>query len=152
MEIRRRDLALTIAVVLLLSVAIVRTAIPDRSRMRPLSIEGLTIASIDLPAHSKDIAEREWSPPTDVYVVGWSYHVPSTGGVLSLLAPPGDTLIFRVRGGEFDLRPQFVQAGTGYLIRRGQKLRARLHVETLEQPGKTHGAIVLVYFVPVEGN
>lgn len=148
----RRDIALGTGALLLLAVAVVRVAVPDRSRMRPLSIEGFTISSVELGPHSEDIAEREWSPPADVYVVGWSYHVPATGGVLSLIAPPGDTLIFRVRGGEPDLRPQFMQAGTGYLVRKGQKLRARLHVETLEQPGKTHGAIVLVYFVPAEGN
>ena len=152
LQFSRRDLALGLGAAVLLAVAIVRTAVPDRSRMRSLSIEAIAIKSQPIGQAETTHADGTWSPPADVYVVGWSYHIGAGPGILTLLAPPGETMLFRAVGGSAEIKPQFVAAGTGYRVLKGQQLRARLDVTNTGPAGETHGAMVLIYFVPLEGN
>jgi hypothetical protein len=152
LRLTRIEALVAAAGLVLLAVAVVRLAVPDRSRMRPLSIEGITIKSQPIGQAETTHAEATWGPPEDVYIVGWAYHVGAAPGILTLIAPPGDTVLMRVRGGSDEIRPQFVAAGAGYRLRKEQQLRARLDVTNTGPAGETHGAIVLVYYVPVEGN
>src|SRR5687767_5655405 len=57
--------------ILLLAVAILRVAIPDRARLRSLSVEGCFAPSVNLEPGDRLIREAEWKPPDDIYVVGW---------------------------------------------------------------------------------
>jgi hypothetical protein len=152
MQISRRDLLLGAGALLVLAVAIVRTAVPDRSRMRPVSIESIAIKSQPIGQAETTRAEGAWSPPEDAYVVGWSYWIGAAPGILTVIAPPGETVLLRVRGGSDEIKPQFLAAGAGFRLRKEQQLRARLEVTNTGPAGETHGAMVLIYFVPVAGN
>jgi hypothetical protein len=63
-EIRtsRRDLALWGAGLLLLAVALVRLAVPDRARLRSVSIEAMDIASEPIGQGQTVDREATWSP------------------------------------------------------------------------------------------
>ncbi len=158
MNISRRDLALGAASLLLLATALVRLAVPDRSRIRPLSIEGVSVPSLPIGQGESVKKAADWTPPADVYLVGWSHYIgaKTPGAVLTLVVPgspsTGETVVLRALGGSDEIKPQFVAAGTGYRINKGQRLRAALDVTNTGPPGETHGAIVLLYFVPVQGN
>ena len=68
----RRDLWLAGGALLLLAIAAVRLAVPDRSRLRPLSIEGVDLKMGPVPAGQTITQETTWEPPDDVYILGWS--------------------------------------------------------------------------------
>src|SRR5438105_15520582 len=76
MEIKRQEFALGIGLVILLAVAIVRTIIvPDRSRLRPVSVEGLDILSEPIGQGQRIVREKTWNPPANVYLLGWNYRL-----------------------------------------------------------------------------
>src|SRR3954454_14841675 len=91
MQVSRRDAALAFAGLLLLAIAIVRVAVPDRLRLRALSVQGLDIDDEPLPSGDTITREKRWSPPTDIYLMGWQYRNggSSAGSELSLLREPG---------------------------------------------------------------
>jgi hypothetical protein len=137
---------------LLLAVGVVRLAVPDRSRMRALSLQGFDIASEHIDHGQTLQREKVWQPPDDVYIVGWNPWVgaASSGGELTLLAA-GVRLFFFVQG-DAAANHTVYPAGTGYLLRKGQTLTLRYHLVNMGPAGETKGAGALVYFVPVEGN
>ena len=153
MTVSRRDFAVAAAVVLVLAVAIVRTAIPDRSRLRPLSVEGMEIRGEVIPT-GEIVREATWSPPADVYVLGMNYRIGASGAGAELMLLAGKTALFQTRTGDaipMD-NPTFFQNTAAYVLRKGERLTLRYHVVNTGPPGETSGAGALIYFVPVEGN
>jgi hypothetical protein len=137
---------------LLLAVAVVRLAVPDRSRMRPLSLQGIDISSEKIDQGQTLERERVWHPPDDIYVVGWSPWVGAAqaGGELTLFA--AGVQLFRFAQSDSAANDTAYPAGTGFLLRKGEGLTLRYRLENMGPPGETKGAGAIVYFVPVEGN
>jgi len=152
-EIRttRRDLALWGAGALLLVVALVRVAMPERARLRSVSIEAIDIATEPIAQGQTIERQATWSPPDDVYLLGWDYDVQTSAAPLLRLLH-GNTRLFMVGGAGGTADHAVFPAGTGYLVRKGEALTLVFRVTNGGPPGETHGASVLLYFVPVEGN
>lgn len=153
MNVEKRDLVLAAGAFLLVAVGVVRTAMPDRYRLRPLSVQGMDIVSEPIGTRETLTREVTWSPPVDVYVMGWSYRIGgfTAGGELSMFA--GTTRLFEVAAADAPAsNPSFFQNGAGFLLRQGDKLTLRYRLTNTGPPGQTRGAGALVYFVPVEGN
>lgn len=157
MEVSRRDLAIGAAVLLLLAVAIVRTAVPDRSRLRPLSIQGLDIAPA-LVGQGKDlVSEQVWEAPADVYIMGWNYYIGAPGsGAELLLLGPNEERVFQARAttnpNALPVGMMFFENGGAWKLGKGRQLRLRYRVHNTGPAGSHYGASALVYFVPAEGN
>jgi hypothetical protein len=151
-EIRmtRRDLALWGAGALLLAAALVRLAVPDRSRLRPISIEAIDIASEPIAQGQTIERQAVWNPPDDVFLLGWSYDV-ETSAAPSLRLLHGQTRLFMV-GRSGGASEASFPAGVGYRVRKGETLTLVFRLTNGGPPGETHGASALLYFVPVEGN
>jgi hypothetical protein len=151
-RLTRNEALVAAACLLLLAVGVVRLAVPDRSRMRPLSLQGFDIASERIDQGQTLQREKVWQPPDDVYIVGWNPWVgaASSGGELTLLAA-GVRLFFFAQGNAAANHTVY-PAGTGYLLRKGQTLTLRYRLVNMGPAGETKGAGALVYFVPVEGN
>lgn len=152
LQITRNEALIGAACLLLLAVGIVRLAVPDRSRMRALSLQGFEIPSERIDQGQALQRERVWEPPDDVYVVGWSPWIgaASSGGDLTLSAGGVQLFYFVQRDGAAN--NTMYPGGTGYLLRKGQRLTLRYRLVNLGPAGETKGAGALVYFVPVEGN
>jgi len=137
---------------LLLAVGVVRLAVPDRSRIRAVSLQGFDIGSEPIDHGQTLQREKTWQSPDDVYVLGWNPWVgaESSGGELTLMAA-GVRLFFFAQGGAAANHAVF-PGGTGYLLRKGQALTLRYRLVNMGPAGETKGAGALVYFVPVEGN
>jgi hypothetical protein len=151
-RLTRNEALVAAGCLLLLSVGVVRLAVPDRSRIRPLSLQGFDISSERIDHGQVLERERVWQPPDDVYVVGWNPWVgaAASGGELTLFAG-GVRLFFFVQG-DSAANHTVYPAGTGYLLRKGDKLTLRYRLANMGPAGETKGAGALVYFVPVEGN
>jgi len=152
LRLTRNEAVVGAASLLLLAVGVVRLAVPDRSRMRPLSLQGFDIPSERIDHGQILERERVWEPPDDVYVVGWNPWVgaESSGGELTLFA--GGTRLFYFVQRESTANHTVYPGGTGYLLRKGERLRLRYRLVNLGPAAETKGAGALVYFVPVEGN
>src|SRR5438105_12201802 len=101
MEVKRQEVALGVGLLLLLAVAIVRTVIvPDRARLRPVSIEGLDIPNEPIAQGQRIERERAWSPPEDVYLLGWNYRLGSSAAGTDLILMAGNVRVFHVRAGD----------------------------------------------------
>jgi hypothetical protein len=138
---------------LLVGAGLTRVATRDRPGMRPLSIEGIQIASEPIGTGQTIAREKEWRPPADVYVVGWSYSAGSPGGSPQMLLRHGGTVLFYGSyGGANSPNPAFYPEGHGYRVPAGEAVTLRLKMANTGPPGQTSGAEALVYFVPVEGN
>lgn len=152
LRLTRNEAVIGAASLLLLAVGVVRLAVPDRSRMRALSLQGFDIPSERVDHGQMLQRERVWEPPDDVYVMGWNPWVgaASSGGELTLLA--GGVRLFYFVQGDSAANPNMYPGGTGYLLRKGERLTLRYRLANLGPVGETKGAGALVYFVPVEGN
>jgi hypothetical protein len=151
-RLSRNEALIAAACLLLLAVGLVRLAVPDRSRMRPLSLQGFDIPSEKIDQGQTLERERVWEPPDDVYVVGWSPWVGASrsGGELTLYA--AGVQLFQFVQGDGAANAAAYPAGTGYLLRKGEKLTLRYRLENMGPAGETKGAGAVVHFVPVEGN
>jgi hypothetical protein len=153
MDIERRDVLLWGAALLILAAAVVRLALPARTPIRPVSVEGVALKSEPVGTNETRRAEQHWSPPDDIYLIGWSCRIGAkTPGASVTLIAPGDTALFHTVGGSDEARPQFIPEGMGYRVQKGQRLTVRFEVTNTGPPGETGGATVLLWFVPVEGN
>jgi hypothetical protein len=160
----RRDVLLGALVLLLLAVALVRLAVPDRSRIRPLSIEAFQVTSDRLDPGQTITRETPWVAPDDIYVLGWNPWIGAPSGVsfdadLMLYQAESKTTIFvfgqRIQPpGTVDAWRSFgLPPGTGYRARKGLSLTFRYQIKNTGTGSfETNGATALVYFVPVEGN
>jgi hypothetical protein len=160
----RRDLLMAAGALLLLAVAIVRLAVPERSRIRPLSIEAFEVPGQSIGPSETATKEAPWAPPTDVYVMGWNPWIGAPSSVaydadLQVYLPQERQTIFifgqRVTPpGTVDAWRSFsLPAGTGFKVLKGQQLSFRFRITNIgKQAFETGGALALLYFVPVEGN
>ena len=148
----RNEALVAAGCLLLLAVGVVRLAVPDRSRIRALSLQGIDISSERIDQGQVLERERVWQPPDDVYILGWNPWVgaAASGGELTLYVS-GVRLFYFVQGDAAANHTAY-PGGTGYLLRKGEKLTLRYRLVNLGPPGETKGAGALVYFVPVEGN
>lgn len=160
----RRDLAFVAGGLLLLALGIVRIALPDRSRLRPLSIQFLEVKSEQIDPKQTQTAEVEWAAPDDIYVLGWNPQIGAPIGQtfsaeVILYVKETSTALF-IAGqratppGALDVSNPFAfPAGTGARVARGQHLLLRYRVSNgTPESWPTYGASALVYFVPVAGN
>jgi hypothetical protein len=153
MQIRRHELFLGGCILLLLATGIVRIAVPDRSRLRPISVEGLDIPDEEIASGASILRERQWQPPTDVYVLGWTYFIGAPQANPEVVLVDGNTTLFLgLKNTQFPLNPSYFQAGTGYRLAKGHPLTFRMSLKNTGPPGHTLGARALIYFIPVEGN
>ena len=148
----------------LLAVAIVRLAVPERPRIRPLSIEAFEVAGEPVGPALTVSRESAWTAPTDVYVMGWNPWIGAPSGVaydadLTVYLPAEKVTIFAF--GQRVTPPGTVDAwrsfslpqGTGYKVLKGQKVAFRYRITNTDKANlETGGAAALLYFVPVEGN
>jgi hypothetical protein len=160
----RRDLLLGGGAVLLLATALVRLAAPDRSRLRPISVATLKAQEAEVAPGDTATLESTWSPPTDVYVMGWNpwFGVPAGASFdAELLLYDGEAkaavFVTGERGaaaGVVDVwREAHLPPGTGYPVRAGSSLTLRYRVTNSGTTAwTTRGATAIIYFVPVEGN
>ncbi len=149
---KRHEKALAAALTLLFAVAIVRTAIPDRSRLRPISVEGIDIPSETIGEGQRVVRDKTWSPPTDVYLLGWNYRIGAEALGSDLVLLVDDVRLFHVRKGDYAANPTFFQNGSAYRIRKGQTVKLLYAVMNTGPAGETRGAGALLYFVEAEGN
>lgn len=141
-----------------------RVAVPDRSRIRPLSIESVQIPGERIDPAQTITREAAWTPPTDVYILGWNPWIGAPSSVafdadLQLYQADHKTTVFiygqRITppGAVDAWRSYGLPPGTGYKVLRGQKLAFRYRITNKgAQSFDTAGAVALVYFAPVEGN
>ena len=151
-RLSRNEALVGAACLLLLAVGVVRLAVPDRSRMRALSLQGFDIPSERIEQGQTLQRERVWEPPDDVYIVGWNPWVGAVaaGGDLTLFA--GGVRLFYFVQGDAGANSSQYPAGTGYRLRKGERLTLRYRLVNLGPAGDTKGAGAVVYFVPAEGN
>ena len=160
----KRETLLAAASVLLLATALVRIASPDRSRLRPLSVASFEVHEAPVPAGETTTLESHWSPPADVYVMGWNPWIGLPAGAtfdaeLMMYQPDDKATLFVMgqRGTSSSVvdtwREVNLPAGTGYLVRKGRPITLRYRVTNGgTQAFTTRGATALLYFVRAEGN
>jgi len=154
MNLSRRDLLIVALGIVLLAIAVVRLAIPDRSRLRPLSVEAIEIASEEVASHATLERTAIWTPPEDVYVVGWGprVHARGSGGTLMLFLHDRKIMLFDYTEDGQSARNEYVAPGTGFRVAKGEGVALRYRLNNGGPAGPTHGALALIYFVPVQGN
>lgn len=160
----RRDVVLGAAALLLLAVAIVRVAVPDRSRIRPLSVEACWVPAETIGPGQTITREVPWIPAADVYVLGWNPWLNAPSSVvfdaeLLLYDPDAKTTLFIMNQGHVPPTPGegwrslIFPPGTGYRALKGRKLVFRYRIANDDRVSfDTKGAGALIYFVPSEGN
>ena len=155
MDTSRRDLAVSAAVALLLAIAVVRLAVPDRSRLRSLSAEAIQIPSEPIK-HDQSVERTfEWSPPDDVYIVGWGPRVNArnSGAEMMLFTPgPPPLMLFDYVEDGRAATNQYAAPGTAFRINRGTVVKVRYRLNNGGPDSMTLGGAALIYFVFVAGN
>jgi hypothetical protein len=94
--------------------------------------------------------EVHWEPPDDVYLIGWHPRAGAPEAEPELLLRVGDVRIFETRGPATS--GASFPAGSGYLVRKGQRLTLRFTLANSGPAAESRGARALIYFVPVAGN
>lgn len=152
---KRSELAAAAAGILLLAVAVVRMAVPDRSRLRSLSVEAIQIPSEPVK-HDQSIERTfEWLPPEDVYIVGWGprANAKNSGAEMTLFTPgPPAMLLFDYAEDGRPNRNEYAAPGTGFFVKKGSTVKLRFRLNNGGPDSQTLGGVALIYFVPVAGN
>jgi hypothetical protein len=150
MRVEPKELLLGAGLLALIAIGVCRVAGPGRSPMRPVSIEAIEIPTETLGQGQTVTREVSWDPPDDVYLIGWHPTAGAPEAEPEMMLRVGEVRIFDTRGP----RPTgaFFPAGAGYLVRKGQRVTLRLTLDNSGPEGPSHGARVLLYFVPVAGN
>lgn len=113
-------------------------------------MEAVEIPSQPIKRGESSISEASWTPPDDVFIVGWAPDLGAPAALPSLYLMSGATAILRVERGSVEgLRTTFLPSGTGYLARKGERIQLRLQLQNTGPDGETGGARVLIYFHPV---
>lgn len=152
---KRSELVIGAVGLLLVAVAVVRLAVPDRSRLRPLSVEAIQIPSEPIKNGQSIERSFEWIPPDDVYVVGWGprANAKNSGAEMTLFTPgPPPMLLFDYAEDGRPNRNEYAAPGTGFLVKKGGVLKVRYRINNGGPDSMTLGGVALIYFVPVAGN
>ena len=140
---------------LLLAVAVVRLATPDRSRLRVLSVEAIQIPSEPIKKDQSIERTFEWAPPDDVYIVGWGprANAKNSGAEMTLFTPgPPPLLLFDYAEDGRPNRNEYAAPGTGFLVKKGSVVKLRYRINNGGPDSMTLGGVALIYFVPAVGN
>ena len=150
MKLELKDVLLAAGLLLLIAVGLIRVAGSDRARMRPVSVEAIEVPS-EMVAQGQTVTrEASWDPPDDVYLIGWLPTVGAPEAQPELLLRLGQIRLLDARG--FQALPTFFPAGSGYVVRKGQRLTLTFSLTNSGPAAESRGAWVLLYFVPVAGN
>ena len=152
---KRNELLMFGAGLLLLAVAIVRIAVPDRSRIRVLSVEAIQIPAEPIKNGQSIEHTFDWIPPDDVYVVGWGPrpNAKNSGAQMTLFTPgPPAMLLFDYAEDGRPHQNEYAAPGTGFLVRRGSAVKLRFRINNGRPDSSTQGGVALIYLVPVAGN
>ena len=146
----RRDIAILALCCALLGVAVFRLLSPAAGATRRISVEAVEIRSAPIKSGESLVQESSWTPPDDVFIVGWAPDLgaPSALPELYLLAG-GATIFLAPRASLEGLKPAFLPSGTGFLIRKGESVKLRLQINNSGPDGESRGARALIYFHPV---
>lgn len=149
LKMTRRDTLILAAYGALVGLVVIGLLLRAR-HTRPILIEAIEIKSQPIKSGETLIQEALWTPPGDVFVVGWAPDLgaPAARPEIHLLS--GTTSIFSAQPGPAGQpsRPVFLPARTGFLASRGEPLRLQLRVINTGPEGETGGARALVYFHP----
>jgi hypothetical protein len=148
--LNRRDITILALCSALLGVAGLRLLTPPGAATRRISVEAVEIKSAPIKSGASLVQESSWSPPDDVFIVGWAPDLGAPGARPELyLTSSGTTLFMAERGSLEGLKSVFFPSGTGYLVRKGQSVKLRLQINNSGPDGESRGAKALVYFHPV---
>ena len=146
----RRDVAVVVFGLALLGLATFRVLNPSAPPTRQLSVEGMTIETQPIRSGQSLVAEAVWTPPDDVFVVGWTPEIGARAAQPSLYLRIDNTTLFAAGGlSPENLRSTFLPGGVGFLLRKEQQLKLRLEIANSGPDGETRGARAFVYFHPV---
>ncbi len=113
-------------------------------------MEALEIENAPIRSGQSLVQEASWSPPDDVFIVGWAPDLGAPRALPELYLRAGETTIFRAPRASLEgLKPDFLPSGTGFLIRKGETVKLRLQINNSGPDGETRGARALIYFHPV---
>lgn len=146
----RRDLAILAVSSALLGMALFRILAPPVPPTRQLSVEAVEIKSKPIRSGESLVQESSWTPPDDVYIVGWAPDIGAPGATPELFLVSNGTTIFTVPRTSLEgLKAAFLPGGTGFLVRKEQAVTLRLQITNSGPDGETRGARALIYFHPV---
>ena len=146
----RRDITILALCSALLGVAGFRLLAPPGAATRRISVEAVEIKSAPIKSGASLVQESSWSPPDDVFIVGWAPDLGAPSALPELYLRTGETTIFLAPRASLEgLKPAFLPAGTGFLIRKGETVKLRLQLNNSGPDGETKGARALIYFHPV---
>lgn len=146
----RRDLALLAVCCALLGLAMIRILAPAEGATRRISVEAVEIRSAPIKSGESLVQESTWTPPDDVFIVGWAPDLGAPGARPELYLMAGSTSIFMAERGSIEgLKSVFLPSGTGYLVQKGETVKLRLQINNSGPDGESRGARALIYFHPV---
>ena len=151
---KRHELAILLGVAFLLAIGVVRLAVPDRSRLRALSVEAIQIPSEPI-AHGQSIERSiDWTPPADVYIVGWGprVHARGSSATLMLYLKSRKTMLFDYQEDGRSSRNEYTAPGTGFFVAKGEAVTIRYRMNNGGLDSQTLGGVGLIYFVPAAGH
>ncbi len=146
----RRDITILALCSSLLGVAGFRLLAPPGLATRRISVEAVEINSAPIKSGESLVQESSWTPPDDVFIVGWAPDLGAPSALPELYLRTGETTIFLAPRASLEgLKPAFLPSGTGFLIRKGETVKLRLQLNNSGPAGETRGARALIYFHPV---
>ena len=92
----RRDLLILAASCAVLGLALFRLLAPSGQTTRRISVEAVEIKSRPIKSGESAIQEASWTPPDDVFVVGWAPDVGAPEARPNLFLMSGSTAIFKI--------------------------------------------------------
>lgn len=144
----RRDMTILALCSALLGAGVFRLIDPPGAT-RMISVEAVEIKSAPIKGGQSLVQEVSWSPPDDVFIVGWAPDAGAPDALPELFLISEQTSLFRQRGSGEGLRPVFFPSDTGYFVRKGGSVKLRLQMTNSGADGETKGARALIYFHPV---
>jgi hypothetical protein len=146
----RRDIAILALCSALLGVAVFRLLRPSEAATRQISVEAVEIKSAPIKSGESLVQEASWTPPDDVFIVGWAPDLGAPSALPELYLRAGETTIFLAPRASLEgLKPAFLPSGTGFLVPKGQTVKLRLQINNSGPDGESRGARALIYFHPV---
>ncbi|MBX7185089.1 MAG: hypothetical protein K1Y01_08090 [Vicinamibacteria bacterium] len=146
----RRDIVTLVLCCALLGAAASRLVSPAAGAVRRISVEAVEIRSAPIKSGESLVQEASWTPPDDVFVVGWAPDLGAPGASPELYLRAGETTIFTAPRASLEgLKAVFLPSGTGYLVRKGEVVKLRLQINNSGPDGESRGARALIYFHPV---
>lgn len=146
----RQDIAIVGFGCALLGIALFRALVPVGTPTRRISVEAVEIKAQPIKSGESLIQEASWTPPDDVFIVGWAPHLGSPGAHPNVYLMAGSTSIFAAERGALQGMPAtFMPSGTGYRVTKGETVKLRLQITNSGPDGDTGGARALIYFHPV---